>query len=199
MGWFNFSPACDEFKESPIDLRALLNEQEAGEHGFITVHGDQFVHGDNGQPVRFWAVNAGPDLVRLAPKQVDRLARMLARKGVNLVRIHGPIYTTRGPTAGQVDYAYLDKLHYFVTALKREGIYALISIYFQHWLQINELPQFPALGHARAGESAVPRLHRGDEALCDPFLQSGLSSHVPLLAESAAEHDQPLHRAAAVR
>src|SRR5436309_3465228 len=64
---------------------SLLGVQWPGESGFIGVKGDGFVHLKTGAPVRFWAVN-GP-----ASRSYDDLrreARMLAKHGVNLVRVH---------------------------------------------------------------------------------------------------------------
>ena len=58
-GWFPFEPAVDPFTNSPIDLR-FLNEDFAGQHGFIGTDDGRFIHTDTGRPVRFWAVNGPP-------------------------------------------------------------------------------------------------------------------------------------------
>ncbi len=134
-GWFAFDPEADPFVESPIDLR-FLNERFAGKQGFIQVQGDTFVHGETGEPVRFWGVNAGPDIVRLPRPYLDYLARYLAKLGVNIVRVHGRIW--RDEAIRQVDEGYLDQLFYFIAAMKREGIYTALSIYFPLWLRLDE-------------------------------------------------------------
>lgn len=134
-GWFPFDPDADNFESSPIDLRPL-NEKFAGEKGFITVKGDQFIHSKTGEPVRFWGVNAGPDIVRLPKPFVDYLARHLAKLGVNIVRVHGSIWQHNN--IRNVDAEYLDKLFYFIAAMKREGIYTGLSIYFPLWLRLSE-------------------------------------------------------------
>ncbi len=134
-GWSPFDPDADTFKPSPIDLRSL-NEKLAGEKGFITVKGDQFVHSKTGEAVRFWGVNAGPDIVRLPKPFVDYLARHLAKLGVNIVRVHGSVW--RSDNMRQIDTGYLDSLFYFVSAMKRQGIYTGLSIYFPLWLRLSE-------------------------------------------------------------
>jgi len=93
----------------------------------------------SGDEVRFWGVNCGPGLVRQDPGSVDYLARRLAKLGVNLVRIHGPLFTD-DPT--RVDEAYLAQLHYFVGAMKREGIYSTLSFYFPLWMPPRGKPPF---------------------------------------------------------
>ncbi len=140
-GWVNFDPGIDTFDETPIDLR-YLNEAVAGENGFIAVEGESFVQGLERRPIKFWAVNAGPAVVDMPRRYVDQLARFLAKRGVNLVRYHGPIYIQNGPDAGKIDQARLDNLFYFIAAMKREGVYTHLSIHFQHWLRLNELQQF---------------------------------------------------------
>ncbi len=135
VGWCPFDPDADNFSPSPIDLRSL-NEKFAGEKGFITVKGDQFVHSKTGEPVRFWGVNAGPDIVRLPKPFVDYLARHLAKLGVNIVRVHGSVW--RSENMRQVDTDYLDKLFYFIAAMKRQGIYTGLSVYFPLWLRLSE-------------------------------------------------------------
>jgi hypothetical protein len=127
-GWFAFDPKPDSFSDSSgINLRAL-NEKTAGDGGFIAVKGPQFVHSKTGEPVRFWAVN-GP-----SSKGRDDLrteARMLAKHGVNLVRVHHGYFDEKG----NVDTAAVRHAFDVVEAMKAEGIYSHFSIYFPLWLK----------------------------------------------------------------
>jgi len=142
-GWFAFQPAPDPFGFSPIDLRCL-NEREAGEKGFIRASGEDFVHEKTGERARFWAVGVGMGFVGNARSELDIFARAMAKRGVNLVRVHGPIYTSSGTNFGQVDTNRVAQLHYFIKALKREGIYTSLSIYFPLWVQLGpENTAFP--------------------------------------------------------
>ena len=140
-GWWAFEPAPDPFTEAALDLR-YLNEKTAGETGFVTRKGGRFVLG-SGEPVRFWGVNAGPGIVRLDRGSIDYLARRLARVGVNCVRFHGPVFDRRAADPATVDAAFLDQLHYFVAALKKQGIYVKLSFYFPLWFNVK-----PAYGLA---------------------------------------------------
>ena len=133
-GWFAFQPAPDPFGFSPIDLR-YLNEREAGEKGFIRTSGEDFIHEKTGEEARFWAVNVGMGFVGNARSELDIFARAMAKRGVNLVRVHGAIYTSSGADFGRVDTNRVAQLHYFIKALKREGIYTSLSIYFPLWVQ----------------------------------------------------------------
>lgn len=142
-GWFAFQPAPDSFGFSPIDLR-YLNEREAGEKGFIRVNGEDFVHEKTGEAARFWAVNVGMGFVGSARSELDIYARAMAKRGVNMVRVHGAIYTSSGTNFGRVDTNRVAQLHYFIKALKREGIYTSLSIYFPLWVQLGpENTAFP--------------------------------------------------------
>jgi len=125
-GWFNFTPDGNGF-ETPIDLRSL-NEKFAGEHGFIGVKGSDFIHRANSEPIRFWGVNGPPQ--DLGGEQLQHAARVLAKYGVNLARIHGGYFDP----AGEVDLAKVHHAQEMVRALKEEGIYSHFSIYFPLWL-----------------------------------------------------------------
>jgi hypothetical protein len=126
-GWFVFQPPPDPFAATgAIDLRAL-NEPEAGAGGFIGVKGGRFVHSKTGEPVRFWAVNGPPEGDR---DQLRRTARMLAKYGVNLVRVHHGYFDKNG----DVDSAAVRRALEVVEAMKAEGIYCHFSIYFPLWL-----------------------------------------------------------------
>ncbi|AMV19093.1 hypothetical protein [Planctomyces sp. SH-PL14] len=126
--WHPFQPPPDALVDSPIGLRSL-NERFAGEHGRIAARDGRFVHGDTGSPVRFWAVNGPPD--DLTGDDLRRCARMLADYGVNLVRVHRPLFDARG----EVDPAKVRQAQEIVAALKAEGIYTHFSIYFPLWFK----------------------------------------------------------------
>jgi len=129
-GWFAFDPKRDPCRDTgAFDLRGL-NEKVAGEGGFIAVKGSQFVHGDTGRPVRFWGVNGPPHELK-DPDALRALARLLAKYGVNLVRIHGGYFDSDG----EVDPAKVRRAIEVVEAMKAEGIYSHFSIYFPLWLK----------------------------------------------------------------
>ena len=127
--WIAFDPPTDDFRESAIDLRHL-NEKFAGENGRIVARTGRFVHSGNDQPVRFWAVNGPPSSVK-EPAELRRVARALAKRGVNLVRIHGAVFDQDGePNPEKVQHVIE-----IVEAMKLEGIYTHASIYFPLWFR----------------------------------------------------------------
>ena len=132
--WWPVEPPSDPFEADALDLRGL-NEATAGVAGFVRRDGERLVLGD-GRPVRFWGVNAGPDLVRLDPVSVHYLARRLAKCGVNLVRVHGAIHDDRGADPSKPDLAYVARVQAFVGALRDEGIYAVLSFHFPLWVDV---------------------------------------------------------------
>jgi hypothetical protein len=127
-GWFAFDPKPDNFgSNSVIDLR-FLNEKVAGENGPIGVKNGEFIHTGNGASVRFWAVNGPPRA--LSGDALRQCARMLAKRGVNMVRVHGDYFDKDG----EVDMAKVRHALEIVEAMKAEGIYTHFSIYFPLWL-----------------------------------------------------------------
>ena len=127
-GWFPFDPPEDKFNAtSGIDLR-FLNEEYAGEKGRIVVRDGRFVHSDSGEAVRFWAVNGPPH--ELKGEALRRCARMLAKRGVNLVRAHGAVFDSK---TGEPNLERMEQLREIVEAMRAEGIYTHISIYFPLW------------------------------------------------------------------
>ncbi|MBI1386942.1 MAG: hypothetical protein GC154_00655 [bacterium] len=132
-GFFAWEPAVDDFtSEAALDLRSL-NEPYAGINGFVKTDEGDFILG-NGEPVRFWAVNASSGIAGLDHKSVKYLARLLAKRGVNMVRYHSPLFNSNN--VDKVDAQKLDDLFYFVNALKQQGIYTEISFYFPLWFDV---------------------------------------------------------------
>lgn len=134
-GWFAFEPDADPFADSPIDLR-YLNDKSAGDRGFLTRDGLNFVFEKEGRPVRFWAVCTGGDTADMDHASLDYLARRLAKAGVNMIRIHGGVVDLSAQDPTTVDKQHLDNLHYFVAAMKRQGIYTYLSFYFPLWFEV---------------------------------------------------------------
>ncbi|TNF61598.1 MAG: hypothetical protein EP306_06245 [Burkholderiales bacterium] len=138
-----FEPARDRFEPSALlDLRPL-NEDLAGQSGFVRTDGQGgFLRGD-GQPIRFWAVNT--DLARRAPvaerplwgpggEDLAHHARFLAKRGVNMVRLHRQISPDlqANPDAAltDIDEAERDAIWRTVAAMRQEGIYTTLSPYW---------------------------------------------------------------------
>lgn len=126
-GWFAFDPPADDFKPSPIDMR-WLNEAQAGDGGFIGAKGGQFIHSKTGEPVRFWAVNGPPH--ELKGDALRNAARMLAKRGVNLARVHGAMFNRDG----EFDPTNVEHALEVARVMKAEGIYTHFSIYFPLWM-----------------------------------------------------------------
>lgn len=109
-----------------LDLRSL-NEKTAGETGFVRLSsdGESFVRGD-GKPIRFWAVTS--DVYRKTPAEMATHCRFLAKKGVNMVRLHASLSPkAKGAKLTDVDNEEIDRIFRFVAAAKKEGIYVTIS------------------------------------------------------------------------
>jgi hypothetical protein len=129
--FWSFLPPRDAFRaDALLDLRGL-NEPTAGQSGFIGLSADRndFVRGD-GVPIRFWAVNFSfthnPSL-----KDLAHAARFLAKRGVNLVRLHGYLEShAKNPNLFAADPKTIDQAWRLVAAMKKEGIYTSISPYW---------------------------------------------------------------------
>ena len=130
-----FQPERDAFSpDALLDLRGL-NEEVAGQHGFIRLSedGNDFVRGD-GQPIRFWGGSTYTQ--RLAHEKKDQTvlehhARFLAKRGVNVVRLHGAIQPKKEDSQlTDVDEKELDEIYRLVAAMKKAGIYTIISPYW---------------------------------------------------------------------
>jgi hypothetical protein len=123
QGWFAFAPRTEKFgPESGFNLRSL-NEAYAGQGGFIGIRDGQFVHSETGLPLRFWAVN-GPPADLKDRKALRDCGRLLAKYGVNMVRIHGGYYDQSGVLEPEKVQHTID----VVEAMKPSGVYSHLSM-----------------------------------------------------------------------
>ncbi len=95
----------------------------------LSPDGESFVLGD-GSPVRFWAVTTYVQRDRSA-EDLAHHARFLAKRGVNMVRLHGELESKdKGASLTDVDQKTIDEAWKLVAAMKKEGIYTTISPYW---------------------------------------------------------------------
>ncbi len=145
-GW-SFEYPGDQFTEdAELDL-SYLNEDLAGENGFIRLspNGEGFAN-DEGE-IRFWAINGG-DLVRghdpdLSNNDLREYARFLAKMGVNMIRYHGQMFS-QGSDINDPDRTEANNIWRVVTVMKREGIYTTISPFWPAHLE--DIPASWGLG-----------------------------------------------------
>lgn len=132
-GW-NFQFTNDNFTGDALLDLSDLNEDVAGENGFIRLSddGNSFVMG-NGEPVRFWSINGG-DLARnFSNADLAYFAKFLAKLGVNMIRFHGSINPPGKETSiNDVDTEEINVIWKMVAAMKKEGIYSTISPFWPH-------------------------------------------------------------------
>ena len=138
--WFPFQFPLDDTNRDTIDLTGLL-DAPAGKHGFVTVRKDGHFYFEDGRRARFFGTNVGgtdcaPDKAR-APV----IAARLAKYGVNMLRLHsldgrwGPLIDYRSGTSQQFDPEALDRIDYFVSELKKRGIYIYMDLLDYRWFR----------------------------------------------------------------
>lgn len=136
-GWFEW-PYVEPVAGSALDSSAL-NHKPAGAHGPVVVRDGRFVTADTGARIRFWGCNLSSNEAFVDAATADRLARRLAKGGVNIARLHhldngwsvdsaGSLWKPGSQDRIHVDPAQLDKLHRLVAALKAEGIYSNVNL-----------------------------------------------------------------------
>lgn len=146
-----FEPARDAFSaDALLDLRSL-NEPVAGASGWVkaTPDGD-FARGD-GQPIRFWAINTDVDRERPFQKRplwkesapdLAHHARWLAKRGVNMVRLHAHINPNLkaqpGAAITDANPSELEWIWHTVGAMKQVGIYVTLSPYWANTMQSDD-------------------------------------------------------------
>ena len=113
------------------DNRKLL-DPPAGKHGFLTVKGEGFAFED-GTPARFLGVAIAKNSIFVDRETIDKVADLLARLGVNLVRFHhfddANGVVRYGPD-GRLELVpeRMEALDYWIARLKEKGIYVYLDL-----------------------------------------------------------------------
>ena len=83
-----YVPYVLPWDDMPIDISHVFeHEKPAGKHGFMTVQGNRFVFQD-GTEMKFWGTNFNSG-ANFPPHEYSRkVAKRLAKTGINIVRFH---------------------------------------------------------------------------------------------------------------
>jgi hypothetical protein len=161
---------------SIVDV-SWLNDPPAGGHGFVRVRQGHFVDG-RGQRLRFLASNFTFGSCFPDHDTADRLAARLASLGINCIRVHhidnqaAPDGIWKAGTAkkNEFDPDQLDRLDYFIAALKRHGIYADINLHISrnYW----EGEDFPdGLASNRERQEQLPNYGKALDKINDQMVR----------------------------
>lgn len=125
--------------DMPVDISSAFGKKEvAGSHGFLRAEGENFVFED-GTPVKFWGVNFNSAQNFPEFNHSEKVARRLARAGVNMVRLHQLDAEWASPNifafkkgkrqidSRTFDEESLERLDYLIYCLKNEGIYIYLD------------------------------------------------------------------------
>ncbi len=136
-GFYAFVLPWDDGRKGTATDVSFLSSTPAGKNGAIVSKNGHFYEQQSGKRVRFLGVNCGAREAFPSKEDADRVAQRLAKLGVNIVRFHhlqndwdrdGGMIWKRDKIYVELDPAQLDKLDYFVAALKKSGVYSNINL-----------------------------------------------------------------------
>ncbi len=171
-GWWPFQPPYLPDATKGLDLSTM--NAPVDEHGFVEMRDGELFFAD-GEPVRFWGINTGyhnGHMVFPTHATADRMAEHFARIGVNCVRIHvlhaanSLIDPTRDDTQ-HFNEDRLDRLEYWVAALRKKGIYINLDLVFHREFKAGDEIDFE-LTQAAAEEGYNVSWAAGSAALFHP-------------------------------
>lgn len=129
--FFPYKVRWDEASVSAVNLRDW-NHRPAGRLGWVTARDGHLYVGKS--RLRFFGVNVVFRGAMPERDEAEKIAARLAKLGFNVVRFHhmDTLVSPNGLLKDDLrtfDPAQLDKLDYFIAALKREGIYSDLNLH----------------------------------------------------------------------
>lgn len=137
-GHFAFPMIWDDSLPGTATDLSFLNVKPAGKNGRIIVRNGQFVEQATGNRVRFIGFNMGVPVAFCSHEEAVKIAKHLAKAGVNVVRIHGidndgtndfwrkekgTLIDVKRPDTQHFQPEQLDRLDFLIAELLKNGIY----------------------------------------------------------------------------
>jgi len=156
----------EELASGEINVSFLL-EKPAGKNGFIKIKDGHFVT-PGGKRIRVWGVNLTGGACFPEKPEAPRVASFLAAMGINAVRFHfldsnwgadKSLFSSDTKTTRSLNPEQLDKLDYFVSELKNQGIYSNFNLNVgRTYREGDDVPFYEYLGMAKAATLFDERL-----------------------------------------
>ena len=153
-----FSIKWENSRDSKLNLSFLL-DKPAGRDGFVTVKDGHLIK-PSGERFRIWGVNMTGGACFPEKKDAPLVAAFLSRFGINTVRLHfldsnwdqeRSLFDFRLNTTRELYPPQLDKLDFFISELKKAGIYTDINLNVGRTYRKDDgVPEFEYLGFAKA-------------------------------------------------
>ena len=182
--------------DAPLDISPLFaDEMPAGKHGFLTTDKGAFTFEDGAQG-KFWGVLINSAACFPEHAAADKVARRLAKFGINMVRLHQFDAEWATPNIFQfskgtlldstrrLDPESLDRFDYLIHALEKEGIYIFMDLLvYRTFKEKDGLPDVYALpgNGAKPYSCFVPELielqqEYAEQLLChtNPYTKKAL-------------------------
>lgn len=139
VGRFDFAIPWDDATPNTANDLTFLNAAPAGKFGRVIARDGHFALSDTGERIRFFGTNlAAESALPATHADADAIAASLAKRGVNLVRLHhldnnwaigrASLWDPSRPDRQQIDPAMLDRLDYLVSRLIAHGIYVNLNL-----------------------------------------------------------------------
>lgn len=135
-----WTPYLLPWDDAPVDISFLFeSEKPAGKHGFLKVQDGKLVFED-GTEARFWGTCFNSAANFPTHEQSEKVAKRLAKFGVNIMRCHqmdaewsipNIFQFTRGRRRNDsrsLDPESMDRFDYLVHCLKQEGVYTYLDM-----------------------------------------------------------------------
>jgi len=153
--WYTFEPTLGA-GDGEIGLSDWI-ETPAGKHGRIVRKGDDLIY--NGKPIKLWGINVTYSACAPAYNVANQRAAFYAKNGINAVRLHKYAQSQNmgiqsANSVLEFDAGKLEKMDYFIAALKERGIYTKLSSNFMIWpgeAERDRIPYFDELGTMTRG------------------------------------------------
>lgn len=148
VGWYDYERFdADKLKDSPLSAAKYL-DKPAGKHGAVKADGENLICED-GTKIRFWGTEITGNAAFPEKEQADKIALEIASLGYNMVRFSDfdeAVQDEKSETT-KLSSEKMDKLCYFVSKLKENGVYSSFSMLSKRKLKsgdgIEEYEKYP--------------------------------------------------------
>lgn len=129
VGWYDYERFdVDKLKESPLSAAKYL-DKPAGKHGAVKADGES-LKCEDGTKIRFWGTEIAGAAAFPQKEQADKIALEIANLGYNVVRFSDfdEAVLDENSETTKLNNEKMDKLCYFISKLKENGVYSSFSM-----------------------------------------------------------------------